>query len=143
MNRKDFLKSLVAGVAIAPTLFTNKTGAAYAADFAVINRVDNPVSFRASGVDVLNHFVEMPAGNEWPEQVQAGRDFTIKGIDRSCVGSLESLITNREPRNYVISLPRGILVFTGLMEMVTPNMDDYTYTFRVCCTAKGVKYSEL
>jgi hypothetical protein len=101
MNRKDFLKSILVGAAIAPTLIAAKADPVQTAnDFNLINSVKDPVSFAGNGVGIYNDYdaFEKP-------YIITGRTITIDGIHDSHGGQINALMMDRTARNYVINLP--------------------------------------
>lgn len=144
MNRKDFLRSLIAGAAIAPTLFTAKADPVETAnDFIAISNVDNPVSFSVTDISIHNDIVTHWIGDYEQVHHLVGRDVTLHRVDVSHIGNLESLIMDRNPRNYVITLPKGILVFSARMSSFIYNESTKGYEVELYCTAPEMKYHKI
>lgn len=132
MNRKDFLKSLLVGAAIAPTLIAAKADPVQTAnDFNLINSVKDPVSFVGNGIEVYNDFSE--SFDEMP--YLSGRTITIEGIHKSHEADVHALFMDRNERNYVITLPTetnpSILVFSGYL---TQFKKDGAIVIQVMCS---------
>lgn len=150
MNRKDFLKSILVGAAIAPTLIAAKADSVQTAnDFNLINSVKDPVSFVGNGIEIYDDFRELFSHVRYI----SGRTITIEGIDESHAGQVNALMMDRTARNYVINLPARLntsfcsrfekpstLVFSGYLTQY--EIGD-TISIQVMCTNPKLDFQYL
>jgi len=116
MNRKDFIKSLIAGAAIAPTIILAKEGPVEEANnLILLSNVKDPISFTAIDVVITNNYEIFGYGFPGPEPILTGRIVSLRGVPMVFIGDIEGVCVMGKERNFIIPYKNGTMVFTGII----------------------------